>query len=139
MNKVMLIGNLTKDPDTRTTPSGAVVSQFTLAVNRRFVNKDGKREADFINVVAWRQTAELCARYLAKGRKACVAGQLQTRSYDAQDGSKRYVTEVIADEVEFLSPVTTASAPPPEEPPAADEPHVPRTGFAEVDDDELPF
>lgn len=139
MNKVMLIGNLTRDPDTRTTPSGAVVCQFTLAVTRRFANSEGKREADFINVVAWRQTAELCARYLAKGRKACVVGQLQTRSYDAQDGSKRYVTEVIADEVEFLTPVSHA-APPPEEPPqSADAPHQPRTGFVEVDDDELPF
>ena len=103
MNKAILIGNLTRDPEARTTQSGVSVTTFTIAVNRRFTNAQGVREADFINIVAWRQTAELCARYLSKGRKVAVEGSIQTRSYDAQDGTKRYVTEVVADSVEFLS------------------------------------
>ena len=102
MNKAILIGNLTRDPEVRTTGSGVSVCTFTIAVNRRFANQQGVREADFINIVAWRQTAELCGRYLAKGRKVAVVGSIQTRSYDAQDGSKRYVTEVVANEVEFM-------------------------------------
>ena len=133
MNKVILTGNLTRDPEHGTTPSGAAYCRFTLAVQRRYAGADGKRQADFINVIAWRQLADLCARYLAKGRKAGVIGQLQTRSYDAQDGSKRHATEVIADEVEFLSTAQNV-VPPPEE-----APHQPRTGFVEVDDDEMPF
>ena len=102
MNKAILIGNLTRDPEARTTQSGVSVTTFTIAVNRRFTNAQGVREADFINIVAWRQTAELCARYLSKGRKVAVEGSIQTRSYDAQDGSKRYVTEIIADSVESV-------------------------------------
>ena len=102
MNKAILIGNLARDPETRTTASGVTVCQFTIAVNRRYVNQQGVREADFIPIVAWRQTAELCSRYLSKGRKVAIDGRLQTRSYDAQDGSKRHVTEVIAEQVEFL-------------------------------------
>ncbi|HIU33012.1 MAG TPA: single-stranded DNA-binding protein [Candidatus Pullichristensenella excrementigallinarum] len=138
MNKVILIGNLTRDPESRTTASGTQMCQFTLAVNRRFVNQQGVREADFIPIVTWRQTAELCARYLSKGRKVAVEGSMQVRSYDAQDGSKRYVTEVVADNVEFLGsqqadrPRSDFSAPPPPEPVADD-------SFTEVDDDELPF
>ena len=142
MNKAILIGNLTRDPESRTTPSGAVVTTFTLAINRRFANANGVREADFINIVTWRQTAELCARYLSKGRKVCVVGQIQTRSYDAQDGTKRYVTEVVADEVEFLGSREDGGAPrsrkevpfPPEPAPNSN-----IGGFTEVDDDELPF
>ena len=102
MNKVFLIGRLANDVEYRTTNSGTGVCQFRLAVNRRFVNQEGVREADFIPVVAWRQLADLCHKYLAKGRQCAVFGTLQTRSYDAQDGTKRYVTEVIADDVEFL-------------------------------------
>lgn len=138
MNKVILIGNLTRDPESKTMPSGTQMCQFTLAVNRRFVNQQGVREADFIPIVTWRQTAELCARYLSKGRKVAVEGSMQVRSYDAQDGSKRYVTEVVADNVEFLGsqqadrPRSDFSAPPPPEPVADD-------SFTEVDDDELPF
>lgn len=104
MNKAIIIGNLTRDPEVRTTASGVSVCTFTVAVNRRFANQQGAREADYINVVTWRQLADLCGRYLAKGRKCAVVGSIQTRTYDAQDGSKRYATEVIADEVEFLSP-----------------------------------
>lgn len=129
MNKVFLIGRLTRDPEHRTTPAGAAVCRFTLAVDRSHKNADGSRSADFLTVIAWRQLADLCARYLAKGKQAAVVGQLQSRSYDAQDGSKRYVTEVIADEVQFLSPVTQSGAAA-----GADD-----QGFAEVDDDELPF
>ena len=103
MNKAILIGNLANDPESRTTASGVSVCQFRLAVQRRFANQQGVREADFFNIVAWRQTAELCARYLSKGRKVAVEGTIQNRSYDAQDGSKRYITEIVADQVEFLS------------------------------------
>ena len=85
MNKAILIGNLTRDPETRTTASGVTMCQFTIAVNRRFVNQQGVREADFIPIVTWRQTAELCSRYLSKGRKVAVEGVIQVRSYDAQD------------------------------------------------------
>jgi len=102
MNKVILIGNLTKDPELSTTNSGINYCRFTLAVPKRFVNA-GDRDAEFINIVVWRVQADNCHKYLKKGSKACVVGSLQTRSYDAQDGSKRYVTEVVAEEVEFLS------------------------------------
>ena len=148
MNKAILIGNLTRDPETRTTSSGVSMCTFSLAINRRFVNKQtGQREADFINIVVWREQADLCARFLTKGRKVCVVGSIQTRSYDAQDGSKRYVTEVVADEVEFLSSPQQGSgsgsydAPPPQEPPAAPSYGGAQaaTGFGDVEDDELPF
>lgn len=102
MNKVILIGNLANDPEACTTSSGISQCSFRLAVQRRFANASGVREADFLPVVAWRQTAELCEKYLSKGRKVAVEGSIQTRSYDAQDGTKRYVTEIIADNVEFL-------------------------------------
>lgn len=128
MNLTILIGNLADDPNMSTTRSGISVCTFRLAVQRRFANAQGKREADFFNIVVWRQLAELCGRYLAKGRKCAVKGSLQTRSYPANDGSTRYVTEIIADEVQFLgSPAgqTHGSA-------AQDE-------FIPVDESELPF
>ena len=103
MNKVILVGNLTKDPELATTNSGVSVCRFTLAVGRRYQNADGERETDFINVVVWRGQADNCHKYLKKGSKCGIVGTLQTRSYDAQDGSKRYITEVVADEVEFLA------------------------------------
>ncbi len=103
MNRAMLIGNLTKDPELRATGSGIAVCTFTLAVQRRFANRDSQtREADFIPIVVWRAQAENCAKYLHKGSQAAVCGSIQTRSYDAPDGSKRYVTEIVADEVQFL-------------------------------------
>lgn len=145
MNKAILIGNLANDPESRTTQSGIAQCTFRLAVQRRFANQQGVREADFLTIVCWRQTAELCARYLSKGRKVAVEGSIQTRSYDAQDGTKRYVTEIIADNVEFLgsrddtnraggfdAPAASASAAPRQAAPA-------NGGFTEVDDDELPF
>jgi single-strand DNA-binding protein len=104
LNRVVLIGRLTKDPELRYTPSGVAVASFTLAVDRNFKNANGEREADFIPCVVYRQLAELCANYLAKGRIAAVDGRLQIRSYDAQDGQRRWVTEVVAENVRFLSP-----------------------------------
>lgn len=104
MNKFIGIGNLTKDVDLRTTQSGKAVATLTIAVNRRFKGQDGEKVTDFFTVVAWNQLGEMCGKYLAKGKKVAVSGELQTRSYDAKDGTKRYVTEIIADEVEFLSP-----------------------------------
>ena len=103
MNKVMLIGNLTKDPEINTTSSGVSVCSFSIAVSRRFANADGEREADFFNIVVWRQFAETCHKYLKKGSKVGIVGSIQNRSYQAADGSKRYATDIVADEVEFLS------------------------------------
>jgi single-strand DNA-binding protein len=102
MNKAFIIGNLTKDPEVRATGTGISVCTFTVAVQRRFQNAQGERQADFIPVVCWRGLADNCGKYLHKGSKAGVIGSVQTRSYDAADGTKRYVTEVVADEVEFL-------------------------------------
>lgn len=102
MNKVLLMGRLTRDPDVRYTTTGKVVCQFTLAVDRPFTNQDGQREADFINIVVWGKIAELCGNSLAKGHRALIDGRLQLRSYDAKDGGKRYVTEVIANSVYFI-------------------------------------
>ena len=102
MNKCILIGNVVADPEARTTQSGIAQSTFRIAVQRRFKNAQGEYEADFLTVVAWRKTAYFCNKYFTKGAKVCVEGSIQTRSYDAQDGSKRYVTEIIADNVEFV-------------------------------------
>lgn len=104
MNKVILIGNLTKDPELSVTNSGVSVCRFTIAVSRRFSSQDGERETDFFNIVAWRGLAENCNKFLRKGNKTCVIGAIQNRSYDAADGSKRYVTDIIADDIEFLTP-----------------------------------
>jgi single-strand DNA-binding protein len=104
MNKCILIGNLTKDPDLRTLPStGTSVCNFTVAVTRRFANQQGEREVDFIPVVVWRTQAENCAKYLRKGSQVAVWGSIQTRTYEAQDKTRRYITEVVAEEVKFLS------------------------------------
>lgn len=160
MNKVFLIGNLTKDPEMRSTQSGVSVCNFTIAVNRRFRNaQTGQQETDFLNVIAWRQLAELCSKYLAKGRKVAVTGSIQTRTYEAKDGSKRTAWDIVADEVEFLTPQNHQSgtdsfgAPTGEAQSGyteavskgsggadyAQKPHNDYGGFTEVDDDELPF
>lgn len=102
LNRVILIGRLTRDPELRYTPSGVAVTQFTLAVDRPFTNQQNEREADFINIVTWRQLAETCANYLRKGRLTAVEGRIQVRNYDNNEGRKVYVTEVIADNVRFL-------------------------------------
>jgi len=144
MNKVILIGNLANDPEPFTTQSGISRSTFRIAVQRRFSNAQGVRETDFLTVVAWRQSADFCNRYLTKGSKVAVEGSIQVRSYDAQDGSKRYVTEIIADNIEALGsrdegqgqarPRDNGPTPPPAPPagPAMND-------FTEVEDDELPF
>ncbi len=101
MNKSVLIGRLTKAPELKTTASGVSVCSFTIAVNRRFKNSEGKYDADFINCVAWRQQAEFICKYFDKGSMLALCGSIQTRSYDS-DGRKVYVTEVVADEVSFV-------------------------------------
>ena len=101
MNKIMLIGRLTKDPELRYTQSGSAVASFTLAVNRRFANQNGEREADFINCVAWQKTGEFVANYFKKGQLMALEGRLQVRSYDGNDGQRRWVTEVVAEEAYF--------------------------------------
>ena len=103
MNKCILIGNLTRDPELKYPPNGIAVCRFTLAVNRRsYGNREGNQQTDFLPVTCWRNTAETCARILKKGSRVAVSGSIQTGSYDAQDGSKRYTTEIVADEVNFL-------------------------------------
>ena len=109
MNKVILIGRLARDPEMRTTPSGVATTSFTIAVQRNYANAQGDREADFISCVAWRKQAENIAKYCSKGSQVAVEGRIQTRNYDAQDGTKRYVTEVIADNVSFLGGRSTSS------------------------------
>lgn len=103
MNRVYLIGNLTRDPELVVTNSGISVCRFSIAVGRRFSNAEGERETDFFNIVVWRAQGENCNKYLKKGSKCAVVGSLQNRTYDAQDGSKRTITEIVADEVEFLT------------------------------------
>ena len=103
MNKCIFIGNLTRDPEHQTTGSGVSFCRFSIAVNRSYTNSSGEREADFINIVTWRGLADNCAKYLSKGRKVCVVGSLQTRSYDDKDGNKRYATEIVAEDVEFIN------------------------------------
>ena len=145
MNKAILIGNLTRDPEiSHLGDNGTPCCRFTLAVNRRYANKDGERKADYISIVVWRELATLCGQWLAKGRKVGVIGSLQSRSYDGQDGLKRYVTEVVADEVEFLFPKPQGQdGPPPGQPTGVrrqDQTRMDYHAAPEIDDDdELPF
>lgn len=150
MNQVQLVGNIARDPEFRTTQSGIAACTFTVACQRRYANAQGVREADFIQCVAWRQTAEFVHRYFIKGNKIGLTGSIQTRSYDAQDGSKRYVTEVVVDNVEFVAAKSDGSgAPaaqaqtsyqhPQQQAPAQPHQMAMNEGFTEVDDDELPF
>jgi len=114
MNKAILIGRLTRDPELRfTAGSGNAVATFTLAIDRNFKNKDGQKEADFINIVVWSKAAENCANYLKKGSLAAASGRIQTRTYEGNDGQKRYVTEVVADDVQFLDRKDGGGAPAP--------------------------
>ncbi|RAP29124.1 hypothetical protein C2W64_04071 [Brevibacillus laterosporus] len=103
LNRVILIGNLTKDPELRYTSNGVAVTTFTLAINRPYSGAGKEKEVDYINIVAWRQLADLCAQYLAKGKKCAVEGRLQTRSYDNKEGKRVFVTEVVAENTHFLS------------------------------------
>lgn len=145
MNKVMLVGNLTADPELRSTGSGISVCSFRVAVERRFKDGDGNRVTDFIPVTCWRQLADLCGRYLAKGRKVGVVGTLQMRNYEDKQGNKRTAYEVVADEVEFLTPKGEM----PYQPGGGqqdsnssfdqDASYPEASGFADMDDSSLPF
>ena len=111
-NKVILVGNMTADPELKQTTTGTSVCSFSIAVNRRFTKADqGQQTVDFINIVAWRQQAEFVSRYFKKGNPILVCGQLQTRTWNDNQGQKRYATEVIADEVTFVTPASTNGAP----------------------------
>lgn len=105
MNKTFLIGNLTRDPELTQTPNGVSVCKMSIAVNRNFTNANGERDTDFFNVVAWRGLADNCGKFLSKGKKIAVCGSIQNRSYETENG-KKFVTEIMADEIEFLSPVS---------------------------------
>jgi len=141
MNKVTLVGRMAKDPELKQTSTGKAVGSFTVAVDRRF-KRDGQPTADFFNVVAWNKPAELISQYLHKGDRIALNGRLQTRSYDAKDGSKRYVTEVVLEEFDFIgSKNDRQQAPKPQAPQA--KPNY-QDNFGEnfnmmVDDDSLPF
>lgn len=156
MNKVFLIGRLTRDPELRYTGSNIAVATFSLAVNRNYTSQSGEREADFINIVVWRKQAENVKNYLSQGSQVAIDGRIQTRSYDDSEGNKRYVTEVVADNVEFLGTKgsnNSVSSGPSKEPTPYDfgkEPEskgtdVDSNPFAdfgssiEISDDELPF
>nr|WP_307757360.1 single-stranded DNA-binding protein [uncultured Christensenella sp.] len=143
MNKAILVGNLTRDPEQRTTSSGIAVTSFTVAVRRRYKDADGNYQADFINCVAWRSTAEFVAKYFTKGSRIGVAGTIQTRTYNDQNGNKRYVTEVVADEVEFAGSKTQnqdMQKPTEQESRTADELFAEDLAdFQPLDDSELPF
>lgn len=136
MNKVILIGNLTKDPEISTTSNGVSVCRFSLAVTRRFSNADGERDTDFLNIVAWRALADNCHKFIKKGSKVAVVGNIQSRSYEASDGTKRYVTEVVAEEVEFLSTSKTDAE---KETTNKKETKEEVTKLQPIDDDGLPF
>ena len=157
MNKVFLIGRLTRDPELRYTGNNTAVASFSIAVNRSFTNQQGEREADFINIVVWRKQAENVKNYLSQGSQVAIDGRLQTRSYEDNNGQKRYVTEVVADNVEFLGSKNSSNnnsngshndEPTPydfgdgKEPKGTDVDSNPFADFGssiEISDDELPF
>lgn len=157
MNKVFLIGRLTRDPELRYTGNNTAVASFSIAVNRNFTNQQGEREADFINIVVWRKQAENVKNYLSQGSQVAIDGRLQTRSYEDNNGQKRYVTEVVADNVEFLGSKNSSNnnsngshndEPTPydfgdaKEPKGTDVDSNPFADFGssiEISDDELPF
>lgn len=137
MNRATIIGNLTKDPELKTTASGISVCSFTVAVRRPF----SKDETDFIPVVTWRQLAENCAKFLTKGRKVGVSGRIQTRNYETNNGERRYVTEIIADEVEFLTPKGEGGSGRADVPPPPDDAGLfgDESDFEPLDDEQMPF
>lgn len=137
MNKVILIGNLTRDPELSETPSGVAVCKFSIAVSREYANADGNRETDFFNITVWRGRAENCGKYLKKGNKVAIFGSLQNRSYEDKDGIKRNVTEVIANEVEFLTPKSSEATD--EEENAVVSVRRERPQLEAIDDNRLPF
>lgn len=139
MQRIIFTGNLTADPEMRSTPSGVTVCAFTVAVNRRFANSDGDRITDFFRVNAWRQLGESCGKYLAKGRKVAVVGELQARTYQAKDGSTRMSLDVAADEVEFLSPKDEEPKRKKDTASVANGRITPDDQFTDIDTSDLPF
>ncbi|HZJ57498.1 MAG TPA: single-stranded DNA-binding protein [Clostridia bacterium] len=142
LNKVVLIGRLTRDPELRYTSSGIAVTRFTLAVDRNFTNQQGEREADFIPIVVWRGQAESSAKYLSKGRLVAVSGRIQTGSYDTPEGQRRYTTDVVADDVRFLEWGEARTGGDPDVNRAHDDSFGVTPGFQPLEndgDDELPF
>ena len=159
MNKVFLIGRLTRDPELRYTGNNTAVATFSIAVNRNFANAQGEREADFFNIVVWRKQAENVKNYLTQGSQVAVEGRIQTRAYDDQNGQKRYVTEIVADNVEFLgskgsstnsnngsstkniepTPYDFGDAPEPKGTDVDSNPFADFGSSIEISDDELPF
>ena len=133
MNKVYLIGNLTRDPELSETNSGVAYCRFSIAVNRNYTNADGTKDADFFNVIAWKGQAETCGRFLKKGSKIAVIGSIQNRSYEDKDGIKRTVTDIVLSEFEFLSPSNRGDEEGLEERP------IKKVQLEEVEDDGLPF
>ena len=132
MNKITLIGNLTHDPEVRSTPNGVTVTSFTIAVDRKFKDQSGDKATDFFRINAWRSLGETCARWLSKGKKVAVVGELQARTYEAKDGTTRMSLDVQADEVEFLSSKQEKHDEPKEE--VAD-----MQGFTDITSDDIPF
>lgn len=108
MNKLIIIGNLTKDPELSETSSGISYTKFTVAVSRNYTNSEGERETDFFDITAWRERAELCVKYLRKGNKVGIVGSVQFRTYEDDDGNKRKITEIKVDEIEFLTPKSSS-------------------------------
>ena len=142
MNKVILMGRLTKDPELKYTANNTAVASFSLAVNRRFVKPGEERQADFFNIVAWSKLAEFCGKYFAKGRQVLIEGRLQNRNWDDAEGKKHYITEVVAEEAYFADGKKSDESgtyPMPERP-AKDTQAAPAEGYTPMDDDEqLPF
>ena len=145
MNKVVLVGRLARDPELRTTQSGTSVVSFTVACDRRFARQGEERQADFISCVAWNKTAEFISRYFTKGMRIALDGRIQTRSYDDQNGNKRYITEVVAEDVEFAQSKNEGGG---YQPAAFDAPYTPAApqapsadidGFMPVEEEDLPF
>ncbi|HDK7792429.1 TPA: single-stranded DNA-binding protein [Staphylococcus aureus] len=155
LNRTILVGRLTRDPELRTTPSGVSVATFTLAVNRTFTNAQGEREADFVNCVVFRRQADNVNNYLSKGSLAGVDGRLQSRNYENQEGRRVFVTEVVCDSVQFLEPKNTNDSQQdlyqqqvqqtrgqsqyPYNKPVKDNPFANANDPIEIDDDDLPF
>ena len=138
MNKVYLIGNLTRDPEAGSTSGGVSFCRLSIAVNRRFASADGSREVDYFNITAWRGLADNCSRYLKKGNKIAVVGSIQTRTYDKQDGSKGFAVDIVAEDIEFLTPRGgEGGASVDSEMPVP--PTAPVNNLQPVDDSDLPF
>ena len=139
MIKITLIGNLTLDPEVRSTPNGVTVCTFTIAVNRRFAQQGGEKATDFFRINAWRQLGENCAKYLAKGRKVAVIGELQARTYEGKDGATRMSLDVSADEVEFLTPRSQDEGSGYSAPRQNNAAPQDLAGFTDIQSDDIPF